>query len=367
MSSWTLRHAWTLSSDLAALELCAQALADLGVRFESEHGDRAACAIKMHGLELLEAIRSGSPGLHDLSKVSAETRWTSRLAPFSQGYMRRDAQWHGIPMGIHRANLVWVNRDIEQQFGPMPAGGLHDFIAWMRRLQTQLAHPLVMGAEPWQVGVAFEAVVLAVAGPDHYRQAFDQLIPGAWTHPHMVQSLALIRSLREFADESATHLPWTAQLQRLKSGQGAVQFMGDWVRAQGLDSLRCMAAPGTADYFVSINDFFVPLAHDNAVLQDVVGAAFTGPSFQSRFARQKGCMPSVVEAWDEVDPVRAALLRRPGRVLPSFVFEQCGAVAAKNALLEALSEWFFGGGQVVDQANRMAQLCGLFHKSKGLP
>ena len=367
MKSWGLRHGWTLPSDLAALEICREALSGVGVMFESVQGSEAHCAIKMHGVELLDAVRSATIELHDLSLVSGASQWALRLPPFIQHYMQRDARWFGIPMGIHQANLIWVNLAIEQRFGPAPTKNVPEFIDWMRRLQNQLPYPLAMGAEPWQVGVAFEAIVLAVAGAEIYRWAFDALHPGTWTHPLMVQSLTLMASLRELVDPSAEHLRWDAQLQRVHDGQCAVQFMGDWVRAQGLHDIHGVTAPGTTGHFVAINDFFVPLVHADASLQELVGGTFTTRTFQSRYALQKGCMPGVTDAWDDVDATRAAMLRQPSCVLPSFVFDQCGELGVKNALLNVLADWFLAGGQAVDQAQTMSQLCRLFRESKGLP
>lgn len=367
MKPWSLRHAWTLPSDLAALDLCARALAEVGVLFEPRTGNQPHHAIKMHGLELFDMVRSEPLRLHDLSHVSVSARWDVRLPSFIRQYMRDGAQWFGIPMGIHQANLVWVNNNIEQQFGPLPAGDPHEFMAWMRRLQRQLPYPLVLGGEPWQVGLVFESMVVAIGGDELHRQAFDLLLPEAWLDSRMVQSLVLMACLREFVDPSANRLPWTAQLQRLENGLGAVQFMGDWVRAQQLPEVRPMAAPGSEDYFVAINDFFVPLASEDSALQDTVGEILTAPAFQARYAQQKGCMPGVVDAWRDVDTARAALLMRPAVVLHSFVFDQCGALDMKNALLTMLADWFSGTGQAAEQAQRMAQLCGLFRTSKGLP
>jgi hypothetical protein len=365
---WCLRHPWTLPSDLAALALCGEALAAVGVQLEhAAHGEERPGAVKMHGMELMAARRQSRRGLHDLSGAADQAQWATRLPAFIRRYMLCDGQWHGIPMGIHRANLVWMGQGVERRFCAPPLDNWDEFTAWLHRLQQTVPYPLAVGAEPWQIGLLFEPIVLAVAGPEVYLQAFEGLLARAWLHPLMIESLQQLRRLRAFVDEAAWALPWTAQLERLQTGQGAVQFMGDWVRAQPLSNAREAAAPGTAGHFIAIHDFFVPLARPSAASSGTAAGALTSRQFQVRYARRKGCMPSTCDGWDDVDPQRAALLRSPAQVLPSFVFDQCCAVEPKNAVLEVLSHAFVEREDAVETARRIARLCEVFLESKGLP
>jgi hypothetical protein len=116
--------------------------------------------------------------------------------------------------------------------------------------------------------------------------------------------------------------------------------MGDWARMTAGDSVVEWVVPGTADWFVAIVDFFVPLAHADAPASSVAAQVLTTAAFQSAFAAAKGCLPAVRDAWGGFAPQRARALDEDERVLPSFSFDQCCSVARKQALLEVVAKGF---------------------------
>lgn len=339
-SCWALRHAWHGDADRAALALCRDQLFGIGV--ELVDGDRVQTpgSVKMHGMELVDARAAGEQMLHDLHDLAVVAGWAQSLPRFVRDYMVVGDLWHGIPMGIHRANVAWVNADLATKIGteaPADAAGLLD---WLARARCEAESPLAVGAEPWQVGVLFEAIVLTVAGAETYRRAFERLDRSAWGEAAMAEAMKCLMALRSFVSDDHLELPWRDQLARVQRGEAAIQWMGDWVRAAGCDGLVEWAAPGTAGWFVAIVDFFVPFAGAPAGQAERIAAALTEGAFQRRFAVRKGCMPAVREAMADVDPLRARLLGREGCVLPSLSFDQCCAVSAKQALLAVVADHF---------------------------
>lgn len=339
-SCWTLHHAWHGDADRAALALCRDRLSDIGVEFVDTDPGPAPDAIKMHGMEMVAARATGKQALRDLHDVAVTADWAQRLPRFVRRYMVLGEVWHGIPMGIHRANAAWVNAGLAEQVSsqaPADAAGLLD---WLARARRKTALPLAVGAEAWQVGLLFEAIVLAVAGSQSYRRAFENLDHSAWNEPAMAEAIETLMALRDFVSDDHLELPWQGQLARVRRGEAAIVWMGDWVRAADCNGLVEWAAPGTAGNFVTIVDFFVPLASASAGQTERIAAALTESEFQRCFALRKGCMPAVHEAMREVDPLRARLLARETAVLPSLSFDQCCAVPAKQALLGAVAEHF---------------------------
>lgn len=339
-SRWVLRHAWRGDADRAALALCRNQLSGIGVELVDADPAQTPGAIKMHGMELVGARAAGERALHDLHELAVTAGWDRSLPQFVRYYMRAGDGWHGIPMGIHRANVAWVNADLASELGspaPADAAGLLD---WLARARLKTDSPLAVGAEPWQVGVLFEAIVLAVAGPQTYRCAFERLDRSAWGEPLMAEAMNYLMTLRSFVSDDHLELPWQDQLARVRRGEAAIQWMGDWVRASGCDGLVEWAAPGTAGWFIAIVDFFVPLAGAPPGQAERIAAALTDAAFQRRFALRKGCMPAVREAMPDVDPLRARLLGSETCVLPSLSFDQCCAVPTKQALLDVVAEHF---------------------------
>lgn len=372
--AWRLRHAWRGPSDAAALALCREALEGAGLTLMdalpgagagaasaalASAAAPAADAAKMHGMELVDARRAGDPPLLDLSDLARTAGWARRLPRALRGYMVDGPRWHGIPLGIHRANAAWVHTGLAQRIG---AGEPPDVAAWLRWLasaRSLVRAPLAIGGDALQVGLLFESVVLAMAGAQRYRRAFEELESTVWREPPMTDALELLMALRAFADDDALALPWRAQIERVQRGDAAVAVMGDWVRAMALPGVAEWAAPGTARHFIAINDFFVPFADAPAERGQRAAAALTDAAFQRRFAQRKGCMPALAEAWDEVDPVRARLLADEASVLPSLTLDQCCAPPRKQALLAVVCTHFAERRPAADCAAALAQASNL--------
>ena len=382
--TWRLRHAWRGPSDVAALALCAEALdqaglalldalpAAAGAAVAASHAAAAtpaADASKMHGMELVAARQAGGPALLDLSHLARTAAWPQRLPPALRRYMVDGARWHGIPLGIHRANAAWVNAGLSERLGGTEPADPAAWLRWLASARSLVRSPLAIGGDAMQVGLLFESVVLAVAGAQRYRRAFEALDGSVWREPAMTDALELLMALRAFADDDALALPWRAQLERVQRGDAAVAVMGDWVRAMAWPGVAEWAAPGSAGRFIAIYDFFVPFAASLATGTDWgAGAAappaeaghraaeaLTDAAFQRRFAQRKGCMPALAEAWVQVDPVRARLLADETAVLPSLTLDQCCPLPRKQALLAVVCAHFAGRRPAADCAAALAR------------
>lgn len=354
--TWRLRHAWRGASDAAALALCREALDAAGLALADAGPGEVADAAKMHGMELVAAREAGPPALLDLSGLAGRAGWASRLPPMLRRYMVDGGRWHGIPLGIHRANAAWVNAGVRDCIGvPEPA----DVAAWLRWLASARAvaqSPLAIGADVMQVGLLFDSAVLAMAGPQRYRRAFEALDGAVWQEPAMTDALELLMALRAFAGDDGLALPWRAQVERVQRGEAAVVVMGDWVRAMPDSSLVEWAAPGTAGRFIAVHDFFVPVAQASAGHGERAASALTDAGFQRRFAQRKGCMPALTEAWDAVDPGRARLLADDDAVLPSLTLDQCCLPPRKQALLAVVCAHFAERRSAADCARALARI-----------
>ncbi len=341
---WALSHTWQAESDRSALALTREVLGRVGIDLVDARDGAPPSAVKMHAMEMADALHTGSPRLQDLSAVAQAAGWAGTLPHFVQRTMRRGAHWHGIPVGIHRANLCWVHAPAAARFGSWAQGGVREFFTGLEHARRLVRHPLAVGAEAWQIGVLFETVLLAVAGRGAYLRTFVQMRPSVWREPDVQAAIACLMRLRRLVDDQRLHLGWQDQLSLVQRGEAIVQVMGDWARAAAGAAVVEQAFPGTQQHFVAIADFFVPVGDDTITtagpVAQRVAMALTEPGFQQRFAHRKGCMPALRTAWAAVDPRRAALLECEADVLPSWTFDQCCSVRWKSALMHEVAQRF---------------------------
>lgn len=337
---WHLDHHWSSVSDRAALSLCRETLHGVGIDFSDAPPQCSPDAVKMHGMEMVDAIAAGDPIFEDVTEIAHAQQWTQRFPAFVQRFMVSQSGLHGIPLGIHRANMAWANRSIALQIGGVPPSDFAGFVSWLQKAGELVSLPLAVGCEPWQIGVLFESLTLAVAGPDFYHRALVQLEPKTLSSPEMVRVLDSMLVLREFVDDDLLALGWVDQLARVQRANAAIQVMGDWAQASHSQDVLPWAFPGSGCYFVSIVDFFVPLKRDSLGVTSTVANALTQAHFQRGFAAIKGCMPALHEVWESVDLQRASLLIDPTKVLPSLTFDQSCAAVHKGFILEMVAEHF---------------------------
>jgi glucose/mannose transport system substrate-binding protein len=342
---WTLRHAWRSEADLAALALCREQLSLAGIAFADADPGETPSAIKMHGMEIEDARAAGAPLLRELGDAALRADWPRSLPPIVTRYMVDGPHWHGIPMGIHRANMVWVNRALAAKIGVPTPTDVAGLLAWLRHAQRHVEAPLAVGAEPWQVGVLFEAVVLGSAGASLYEQAFIELRPSVWREPPMLLALGNFLSLRSFADDGRMQQDWAAQLAAVRDGRAALQVMGDWARTCAGEELIEWVVPGTAAWFVAIIDYFVPLAQGSGAVAERAALALTEPAFQARFASRKGCLPAT----------GPCLPADGASFVPSFTFDQCCAVQTRRALQSVVADHFIRGSDASTLARALTE------------
>lgn len=333
-SKWSFRHAWHSESDLAALALCREELRDIGIDLIDAQLDAECDVVKMHGMDIADA-RDAPAGMYDLRAIAIQAGWPDLLPELVCKHMRSGESWHGIPLGIHQSNLVWVNQVMAEKVGTRPPDGFPEFVAWLTRAQRYLPAPLAIGGEPWQIAVLFEAAVLAVAGKALYCRAFVNTHPSVWQDPAMLQVLEQLMALRPFVDDEGLKHDWAFHLSRVQRGEAAVQFMGDWARLASV-GLTEWPAPGTADRFVAIVDYFVPLARSAGTVADRAALKLTDPAFQSRFAMRKGCVPVVSQAL----PRLFRPLPPQERIVPSVAFDQCCQTPTRRTVLETVAQHF---------------------------
>ena len=81
---WALSHTWQAESDRSALALTREVLGRVGIDLVDARDGAPPSAVKMHAMEMADALHTGSPRLQDLSAVAQAAGWAGTLPHFVQ-------------------------------------------------------------------------------------------------------------------------------------------------------------------------------------------------------------------------------------------------------------------------------------------
>lgn len=332
--TWTLAHAWHSDSDHAALDVCAAELAQIGVGFAGTSDLSAASAVKMHGFEIVDALQAATLQLADVRAAAASQEWRDRLDARALRFMVHGDAVFGIPLNIHQSNCLWSHEPTAAAIASANCEGQSDLDAWLRQAGQHIAKPLAIGNEPWQIGILFESLSLALLGAAAYEDAFVNLHAETLGGLAMVAVLEKLGRWRDLVNDELAARPWREQLAAVNAGHAAVTVMGDWVSAKPPAAVRRLHVDGFGPETIFVVDFFVPLMRGGADLAQRVAVALTRTDFQERFSVAKGSTPAVVD-------FPRTQNQSPARIdAPSLTFDQCCSVATKARLLAVVADHF---------------------------
>ena len=347
---WTLCHSWNSDSDRAALAFCARQLRAVGVEQGETPAIADASAVKMHGHELVSAVVKGQPKPTNLRWIADREQWADRIDPRAWQFMSHGSAVHGIPVAIHQSNCLWAHRGTARAVAERAGRSGKGLLSWLLAATRHCTAPLAIGAEPWQVGILFESLCLAVGGPKLYREAFVRLSPEALGSAAMIRVLDHVQEAREFVNSERLSNSWRTQLDDVREGRAAVMLMGDWVRAAIPDGIARLHVDGFREENVYLVDLFVPIVADADTIASRVASALMAQEFQSRFSAIKGSTPALLNA-----DTRRMDINAPSHIdAPSLTFDQCCSIATKLALLEIVADDFVHRRAAVKTAASLA-------------
>jgi glucose/mannose transport system substrate-binding protein len=339
MTTVTLRHRWSGPAELQSLRVVADALAAVDLRWTDAPEADGIEMIKMHGQEIV-AARAAEPGLVDLAAIVGMPALKRRLWPCAlESMIGADGACHGIPMGIHRSNCVWVNAPD----GDIPAG-FDDWLQWLARRHERTPHPLAASAEPWQLGLLFECVLLSRCGAGFHHEVFVDGSAEAIGSGRMRLALDGFGALRRHVSDRSLGSSWRALAADVREGRAAALVMGDWARkefsawsGEGADSVHEWPMPGTQGLFLFNVDYFVPVRRPGAApAPDALARlvrTLTSAGLQQAFNQVKGSRPAVIDAGP---PLGEAMV-------PSMSFDHACSARRRALFAECAAAFFVGG------------------------
>ena len=302
------------------------------------------------GAAITDLVEDGR--LDDLTQLVRDTGLADALPLALRESVTDDSGLiHSVPIGVHRANLIWENYDVLSAAGLDPAERARSVDEWIDQLERLRAagveYPLALGTD-WTQLLLFENVLLSDLGADTYAGLWTGATQ--WTGTFVQDAVAHYAALLEYVDPGFRALDGEATAARVADGTAAFVVLPDTAlatfRDAGLDygtDYAGLPMPGTKGVFDLLADSFTLPA--GATHQDAATAwleTVASPEGQLAFAVATGAIP----ARTDVDVTNLTTFQRTAassltsdQLVPSVTFGAAARGAWVTALTKAITRY----------------------------
>jgi glucose/mannose transport system substrate-binding protein len=208
----------------------------------------------------------------------------------------------GVPVDIHRANILWYNKKVFADAKLQPPTTWDEYFKVVKALKARKIIPLAFGSKDgYEAGHTFETVLISVLGPDAYKGLWTGATK--WTDPKVADALNTLKKLLADVNSDHSALTWDGALgQYFITNKAGMMIMGDWVNgwfiSQNFTDYGWECVPGPKVFDGLSDSFALPKGapdNTNAMNWLKVCASQAG---QGAFNPLKGSIP----ARTDVDP-----------------------------------------------------------------
>jgi glucose/mannose transport system substrate-binding protein len=265
-----------------------------------------------------------------------------------------------IPVSVHRANWLFYNVPLFEQLGLEPPTDMVQLLADARVLQAHGVSAIGLGTlDKWTAAFLFDAVLLAVAGPDVYEQFYTGHLD-VGNDVRIRQAFTSFKELIPYIYPGHGNATWSAMPGQLTSGQAGMMILGDFAapllteagKVEGRD-WEAVAFPAQPNVFLMVVDTFTRprgIDHPDATTDWLDN--LTRPRTQADFTSIKGSIApnQDVVAASYPTPIqrRAAEDFKTARVVPSSVHGALAPLSFVDDWLDVLTVFIYSGD--VDRA-----------------
>jgi len=138
-----------------------------------------------------------------------------------------NGKMYSTPVNLHRANLIFMNKDILDKYGLKPPTTLDELRAVCRTLSDKGVPCLVEGgADQFTVFHTWEQIFLALAGPQKFVMFMYGTLPP--DDPTLKTATDIFLELAKTFPSDWMSLDWTACVDRVVTGKAFAHVDGDW-------------------------------------------------------------------------------------------------------------------------------------------
>lgn len=262
-------------------------------------GDPMGATQFNHGRQAEELVEAGL--MRDLTPIAEKEGWKDFIKPSSLlDSCTVDGKIYCVPVNIHSQQWLWLSNAAFEKAGvPVPTNW-DEYVAAGPALEKAGIIPLAMGQQPWQSSLAFQVLVVALAGPDVFTKIYGGKDAELAAGPEMTKVFEAADKARAMAANSKVQ-DWNQATNLVITGQAAGQIMGDWAQGEfqvagqvaGKD-YTCLPGLGVNEIINTGGDaFYFPVLKDEALsaAQDVLASTMLQPATQVAFNLKKGSLP----------------------------------------------------------------------------
>ncbi len=302
------------------------------------------------GIALKELYDEGL--IRDLTPLVQKYNWQKAIPQVLLEQISVDGKIVAIPMTLHGSNWLWANKKVFEQTGnPIPADW-QEFLNIAPKLQKEGYIPLALGAQPWQIRLLFNNVLLSVGGSSLYEEVMINHNPVAIESEAMANVFSVFGKLRQYTDENNTDRSWSETTKLVIEGKAALQIMGDWAKGEFSQAGQvpekefiCEFSPGTQNRYLIVTDVFVAPATTKAedlAMQEKLISIMMDTETQREFNLSKGSIPTRVDVstkgFDSCSTKAMKAVAGGAKIIPGFNMTNKGLIS--NVLMDSISKYW---------------------------
>jgi glucose/mannose transport system substrate-binding protein len=255
-------------------------------------------------------------GMEPLDFLFASEGWGAVFPADVLELVSHGGRLYAVPVDIHRTNTLFFNRRKLAQQGFSPPTTLEDLHEVAGALRARGIVPFSIGyKDQWTLTMlAFENVMVAVAGGDYYRDFFQG--KRSADDPELCATLGHVARILDYSNKDAASLGWDGAVERVLTGRAAMTIMGDWAKGYLISSGSSFEfgetpSPGAGGAFVFATDTFgLPKRASQRAGAIELLKVFGSKEGQDAFNPLKGSIPARTDAdLSRYDPLAQATAR----------------------------------------------------------
>jgi glucose/mannose transport system substrate-binding protein len=329
-------HSWSADSEINALKVLITELEKRGhtwseVAIPHESESNIGLINLVTGGNPPNLFIESSPGVYrdligmglgqPVTELFEENNITANLPEAVVQSITIDGEIMKVPTAMHIDGMIYYNMEVAKAAGVDPASwtSLDAMFADQQKVEDAGYTFMAMGANTFQAGYLFHALVAAIAGPDVYYKVYGETPdPTAFDDPGFRAAIEMHHLITAQQDEGASNRSWADTTNTVITGMALMHLHGDWMKGQWLAAGKkpgvdfgCINIPGSKALSVTVDSFGLL----GGVSPEVQAAEFefakivTDPLITAEFSAFKGSTPPRSDApKDKLDQCNTAVL-----------------------------------------------------------
>lgn len=217
-----------------------------------------------------------------------------------------NGEYWSVPVNIHRANVLWYNKKIFDQFGLKPPKTFDEFFQVAETLKAKGVIPFALGTKDgWEAAHIFETVLIGKLGAEGYKGLWTGKTK--WSDPRVTDALETFAKMLKYVNSDHPARTWDEACALIVEGKAAMTIMGDWAvgyfYAKNFKDFGWVLAPNNEGIFDALSDSFgLPKGVKNR--ENVVAflRILGSKEAQEAFNLKKGSIPARIDVNKDLFP-----------------------------------------------------------------